>query len=105
METTTVSNLTKQGQSVAARASDMATDLREGAAPVLRNVYSQTQAAGKRGIGVVSYMVSQARDAATDASDSIIAYTKKNPAKALAVAAVAGALLFALAKANAMRRD
>ncbi len=50
-------------------------------------------------------MASQARDAATDASESILAYTKKNPATALALAAVAGALIFALAKANSMRRD
>jgi hypothetical protein len=87
MQTTSVSKLTKQGQGVAATASDIAADFR------------------KRGIGVVSDLVGQARDAATDASDSVIAYTKKNPGKALAIAAVAGALFFALAKANAMRRD
>jgi hypothetical protein len=42
---------------------------------------------------------------AADATDSIIAYTKKSPAIALALAAIAGALLFTVAKANARRSD
>ena len=69
------------------------------------SVGKRAQTAGREGISAVGDMASQALDAATDASDSILAYTKKNPAKALAFAAVAGALLFALAKANALRRD
>ena len=105
MEPISVSKLTKQGQSVAAKASDIASDLREEAVPILRRTASQAQAAGNRGIDALGGMASQARDAATDASESILAYTKKNPATALALAAVAGALIFALAKANSMRRD
>lgn len=60
--------------------------------------------AAKRGSALFD-LVSQGRDAAADASDSILAYTKKNPAKALAMSAVAGALLFVIAKANATRSD
>ncbi len=60
--------------------------------------------AAKRGSAFAD-LVSQGRDAAADASDSILAYTKKNPAKALAMAAVAGALLFVIAKANVARGD
>lgn len=58
--------------------------------------------AAQRG-SAISDLVSQGRDAAADASDSILAYTKKNPAKALALAAVAGALLFVIAKSKATR--
>lgn len=105
MEPISVSKLTKRGHSAAAKASGLATDLRDEAAPILSKASSQALAAGKRRINALGDMANQARDAATDASDSILAYTKKNPAKALAIAAVAGALLFALAKANAMRRD
>ena len=105
MEPISVNKLTKQGQSVAVKASDMAADMRDEAAPILRKASSQVRASAKRRINALGDMASQARNAATDASDSILAYTKKNPAKALAIAAVAGALLFALAKANAMRRD
>jgi ElaB/YqjD/DUF883 family membrane-anchored ribosome-binding protein len=105
METSSVDKLAKQGQSVAAKASDMAAGLRDDAFPILSRASTQARAAGKRGISAASDMASQVRDAATNASDSIITYTKKNPAKALAIAAVGGAVLFALAKANAMRRD
>jgi hypothetical protein len=49
--------------------------------------------------------VSQARDAASDASDSIIDYTKKNPITALAIAAASGALLYAAVKALLPSRD
>jgi ElaB/YqjD/DUF883 family membrane-anchored ribosome-binding protein len=76
METTSISGLAKRAQVAAGRTSSMASD-----------------------------MANQARDAASNASDSILAYTKKNPAKALGIAAVAGALLFALAKGNATRRN
>ena len=44
-------------------------------------------------------------DAASQASDTIIAYTKKNPVQALMIAAVSGALLLALAKFLAPSRD
>jgi len=71
----------------------------------LDTLAKQGQAVAAKASGMAGDMVSQARDAATDASDSILAYTKKNPAKALGIAAIAGALLFAIAKANAMRRD
>jgi ElaB/YqjD/DUF883 family membrane-anchored ribosome-binding protein len=105
MESSSVANLAKQGQAAAAKASDMVSDLRGEAAPILKKASIRAQAVGQRGISVASDMANQARDAAIDASDSILSYTKKNPAKALAIAAVAGALLFALGKANAMRRD
>jgi hypothetical protein len=98
MESTSIDKLAIQGQAAAAKASDIA-------APILKKATSQTRAAGKRGFDALGDMVGQARGAATDASDSIIAYTRKNPGKALAFAAVAGALLYALAKANALRRD
>ena len=105
METGSVDKFAKQGQGAAVKAIDMATDFSDTAAPIVRKAAVRAQAAGKRGISVFRDMASQARDAAADASDTVIAYTKKNPAKALTIAAVAGALLFALAKANAMRRN
>jgi hypothetical protein len=45
------------------------------------------------------------RDTAADAFGSVIAYTKRHPATALAVAVASGALLFALVKAMAPSRD
>jgi hypothetical protein len=104
MESTSVDKLAKQGHAVAAKASDMVTDLKDGA-PIFRKAARQAQAVGKRGSSALGDITSQARDAATDATDSIIAYTKKNPVIALALAAIAGALLFTVAKANARRSD
>jgi hypothetical protein len=45
------------------------------------------------------------RDTAADTFGSVISYTKKNPATALAVAVASGALLFALVKVLAPSRD
>ena len=93
-----VTKLAKQGQSVADRAVDSADELRSGA-------LGQAKALGSQGIDAMSDVASQVRDAAIDASGSVIAYTKKNPATALAIAAVAGALLFGLVKVLTPSRD
>jgi hypothetical protein len=53
----------------------------------------------------ISDMASQARDVASNASDSIVAYTKNNPVKALAIAVASGALLYAAIKALTPSRD
>jgi len=49
--------------------------------------------------------VDQAREAASAGSDSIVAYTKANPVKALAIAVASGALLYAAVKAFTPPRD
>lgn len=109
MEASSVDTLPKQGRAAAAKAADMAADmaadLSEQAAPMLRKASNRTHAAAKRGMSALADRVSQGRDAVAGASDSILAYTKKNPAKALAIAAIAGALLFVIAKANVARGD
>ena len=65
----------------------------------------RVQSMGKQGLDVITDMTSQARDVASNAGESIIAYTKENPVKALAVAAAAGALLYAAIKASAASRN
>jgi ElaB/YqjD/DUF883 family membrane-anchored ribosome-binding protein len=69
-------------------------DIRGQAGTAVRRRSKQAQSASQQGLLAVSEMASQARDAASNASDSIVAYTKKNPVKALAIAAAAGALLY-----------
>lgn len=46
-----------------------------------------------------------ARDMAAGTADSIVSYTKKNPVKALAIAAASGAILYAAIKASRSYRD
>jgi ElaB/YqjD/DUF883 family membrane-anchored ribosome-binding protein len=100
-----INNLTKQGQALADKAVGTADELHTGTAPLLKKATGQAQALGKQGIDAVSDMAQQVRDTAADASESIIAYTKKQPATALAIAAASGALVFALVKMLTQSRD
>jgi ElaB/YqjD/DUF883 family membrane-anchored ribosome-binding protein len=69
------------------------------------NIAGQAKSIGKRGMDALDDMSSQARDAISNASGSIIAYTKENPAKALGMAAAAGVIAYALIKALLPSRD
>lgn len=97
MEDISANKLAKQGQTIANLGGD--------AVPAIRKVTNQALALGKQGIDAVSDAWAQARDTAVDASDSIVAYTKKNPVKALAFAAASGALLYAIIQALTAERD
>jgi ElaB/YqjD/DUF883 family membrane-anchored ribosome-binding protein len=101
---TLANSLPKQGQALADKATDKANQVLNDAAPVLRSTVNQARALGRQGVDAVSGVVSQARDVAADASDSIIAYTKKNPATALAIAAATGVAIYAAIKVLTSRR-
>jgi ElaB/YqjD/DUF883 family membrane-anchored ribosome-binding protein len=100
-----VNSLPKQGQALADKAADKANQVLSDAAPILKTTSNQARAIGRQGLDAVTDAVSYARDAASDASDSIIAYTKKNPATALAIAAATGVVLYAAIKILSSRRD
>jgi ElaB/YqjD/DUF883 family membrane-anchored ribosome-binding protein len=80
-------------------------DLRREAEPALSKASAQVQSTAQRGLEAITDTANQARDAASNAADSIVAYTKKNPAKALALAAGSGVVLYALIKALVPSRD
>ncbi len=80
-------------------------DLRDEAGSALGKAVDQVQSMGKRGLDAITNAASQARAAASNTSDSIVGYTKKNPVKALAIAAGSGALLYAAIKALRPSRD
>jgi hypothetical protein len=63
------------------------------------------KAAAKRGLDAITDMTSQARDIASNTSDSIVSFTKKNPVASLAIAAASGALIYATVKALKSSRD
>jgi ElaB/YqjD/DUF883 family membrane-anchored ribosome-binding protein len=102
---TLANSLPKQGQALADKATDKANQVLNDAAPLLKSTAGQARALGRQGVDAVSNAVGQARDAAVDASDSIIAYTKKNPATALAIAAATGVVIYAAIKVLTSRRD
>jgi|GEM_PF-4090643 len=105
MDNTSADDLMKQGQAFADKAADKAAELRGNAAPTIKKVTGEVRTLGKQSMSAASDMVDQARDAASAASDSIVAYTKANPVKALAIAVTSGALLYAAVKAFTLPRD
>jgi ElaB/YqjD/DUF883 family membrane-anchored ribosome-binding protein len=98
MENSVTSNYAKSGQALADKAADKAKD-------AANSLSGKVQSLGKQGLDAVTDAVSQARDVVTDTSDSIVAYTKKNPVTALAIAAASGALLYAAIRALIPSRD
>jgi hypothetical protein len=80
-------------------------DVRTKAGTAVRRGSRRAQSMGKQGLDAVTDMASQARDVASNGSESIVAYTRNNPVKALAIAAASGALLFAAIKSLSLSRD
>jgi len=101
MENSITGNLPKNGQKIA----DKVDDLQGDATSALTKAASRAQSMGRQSIDAISEVASQARDVASNASDSIVAYTKKNPVTALAIAAASGALLYATIKSLTPSRD
>jgi ElaB/YqjD/DUF883 family membrane-anchored ribosome-binding protein len=84
---TTSSDLAKQGQEFADRAAD------------------QAQTFIGRGIDNARATAQQVRNSATQASESLVSYTRENPLKAILIAAASGAILATLLKALSRSRD
>jgi ElaB/YqjD/DUF883 family membrane-anchored ribosome-binding protein len=127
MENSTTSRFAKTGQALADKAADKAQsgiriaqdtakdtgdllsgklqDLRSEAGAALNRGQGRVQSATKQGLDAITEMAGQVRDVASNASDSIVGYTKKNPVKALAIAAASGALLYAAIKSRSPSRD
>jgi ElaB/YqjD/DUF883 family membrane-anchored ribosome-binding protein len=101
MENSITGNLVKNAQTIA----DKIDDLRGDAVPALKKAVSRAQSMSRQGIDAISDMASQARDTASNASDSLVAYTRKNPVTALAIAVASGALLYAAVRALIPSRD
>jgi len=101
MENLITGNLPKNGQTI----TDKVDDLRGDGAPAQTNAVSRAKLKGRQSIDAINDMASQARDAAAKATDSISAYTRKNPVTALAIAAASGALLYAAIKALTPSRN
>lgn len=71
-------------------------DIRSQAAPLIDRISTQAGAAAKRSIDAVRDTSQQLRDQAVRASDSTVAYVKKEPVKAVLFAAATGAVLMGL---------
>jgi len=116
METTVTGNFAKGTQALADKAADKAragidgaresvqdtgnvlaskvSEVHDKAAPLLRKVGGRAQSTAHQSLDAISDIAGQARDMAASTADSIVNYTKRNPAQALAIAAASGALLY-----------
>jgi ElaB/YqjD/DUF883 family membrane-anchored ribosome-binding protein len=104
-----VSNVSQQGQGAIDKAADtVQSGIDRGSAKVSDGVEA-ARSQVKSAIGKISDQggaaIQQVRDTATQASDSIISYTRSNPAKALMIAAASGALLITVIKALTPSRE
>jgi len=98
MESSITANLLKNGQT-------LVDELRSDAGSALSKSVGRVQSLGQQGFDAVSDAAQRAQDIASDASDSVIRYTKKNPVKALLIAAASGALLLSIIQLLNPSRD
>ena len=74
-------------------------DVHNKAVLIMRRAGGRAQSTVRQSVGAINYIAGQAREAAANAADSIVSYTKKNPATALAIAAASGVVLYAAIRA------
>jgi ElaB/YqjD/DUF883 family membrane-anchored ribosome-binding protein len=94
MESTVTENFAKTSHALADKAANQVQAGIHGA-----------QSRAQQSLDAISDITDQARDMAANATDSIVSYTKKNPVRALAIAAASGAILYAAVKAFRSYRD
>ena len=70
-----------------------------------RTTQALADKATDKGLGAINDIAGQAREAAINAADSIVSYTKKNPATALAIAAASGVVLYSAIRALRSSHD
>jgi len=106
---TTSDDLAKQGQDFADKAADKVNgdirNARQTATKLGMAAADQAQTLLGRGLDSARATAQQVRDSATQASESLVTYTKENPVKAILIAAASGALLVTLIKALSRSRD
>jgi ElaB/YqjD/DUF883 family membrane-anchored ribosome-binding protein len=109
VESSIAGNLPKNAQTLAkdvgSKLSSKAEELRDDAGSVLTKTVGRAQAMGRQGFDAVSDAAQRAQEIASDTSDSIIRYTKRNPVKAILIAAASGALLLSVIQLLRSDRD
>jgi ElaB/YqjD/DUF883 family membrane-anchored ribosome-binding protein len=127
MENSIVNDLQKNGQALADQAADKVQggirdakhaakqagatlsnkvdELQQDAAPAVNKAFDRVRSIGRQSMDAVGDAAQRTRDAASYASDSVVAYTRENPVKALLIAAASGALLLSLINVLKSSRD
>jgi ElaB/YqjD/DUF883 family membrane-anchored ribosome-binding protein len=127
MENSIANDLQKNGQALADKAADKVQggirdakhaaqeagsalsnkvdELQHDAAPAVKKAFDRVRSVSRQGMEAAGDAAQRTRDAASYASDSVIAYTRENPVKALLIAAASGALLLSLINVIKSSRD
>jgi ElaB/YqjD/DUF883 family membrane-anchored ribosome-binding protein len=108
VESSITGNLPKNGQTAKDAGSSLASkvdELRNDAGAALTKTVGRAQAMGRQSFDAVSEAAQRAQEIASDTSDSIVRYTKKNPVKAILIAAASGALLLSIIQLLKPSRD
>ena len=105
MESITKANLEKSSQELADKAADKSQTGIRNAKESAGKAGGRGQSAAQQGFDGLNDMADQAREMLSNAADSVVSYTKKNPLQALAIAAASGALIYAALKAFRAYRD
>jgi ElaB/YqjD/DUF883 family membrane-anchored ribosome-binding protein len=79
--------------------------LRGVASPMIDKAADQAREMARQGTNALSNAASKVKGATSQASDSLVTYTKENPVKSLLIAAASGALLVTLVKAITPSKD
>ena len=91
--------------SAGAALSNKVEGFRSKAVPVIDKVTGQVEDIANQSKEAGLRVSQQAREYASQASDSLISFTKENPVKALLIAVASGALLISLVKSLTPSRD
>jgi X-X-X-Leu-X-X-Gly heptad repeat protein len=85
--------------------SDKMDSVRDNAGPALDKAARRAQDVATQGLQAAGRAAQQLRDGVVDLADGAAAYTKKNPMKAVMIAAASGAVIFGLVRAFSAPRD
>ncbi len=85
--------------------SDTIDSVRGNAGPTIDKASRRAQAMANQAVDTASRAAQQLRDGVSDLTDGAVAYTKKNPMKAVMIAAASGAVIFGLVRAFTSSRD
>jgi len=87
--------LPKRRRTTAKKVKGALSKARDGGAPTIRRASGQAWEGVEQGLGAIDETARRAHEVSRKASKTVVAYTKKKPIKALAIAAASGALLHA----------
>jgi hypothetical protein len=102
---TSTDNLQKRGRAAAKKTRGAAKEFRSDLEPTIKGAARRTLDGVMRAAEAITDKARRVHDLSVNTTNSVVAYTKKKPVRALAIAAASGALLHAALKVITPSRD